>query len=71
MQQWFSTLGLRPQRVRERFLEGSRVDILHTLLHYICFIRILDGVLRLEWGYYNGPQYKNDCKPLPYSVQFS
>jgi len=36
-------LGSRPQRSREPFLEGSRVDILCTQLYYICFIRGLDG----------------------------
>jgi len=30
-------------------LEGSRVYILCTELYYICFIRVLDGVVRLRW----------------------
>jgi len=36
--QWFSAWG------REPFLEGSWVDILCTLLHYICFVRVF------RWG---------------------
>jgi len=32
-----------PQRGREPFLEGSRVDITCTQLYCICYIRVLDG----------------------------
>ena len=34
---------------REPFLEGPPPDILCTELYYICFIQVLDGVVRLEW----------------------
>jgi len=36
-------LGRDPQRGRQPFFEGSRVDILCAQLYYICFIRVLDG----------------------------
>ena len=45
----------QPQKGREPFLEGSRIDILRMQLYYICFIRVLDGG---RWvvvvGCYNG-----------------
>ena len=43
---------------REPFLEGSRADILCTLLHYICFVGVLDGGRWVIVGCYNGPRYK-------------
>ena len=35
------------QRGYEPFLEGLRIDILCTLLYYICFLKVLDGIIGL------------------------
>ena len=40
-------LGPNPRGVLIHFLEGSRLYILCTQLYYICFIRVLDGVVGL------------------------
>jgi len=49
---------VRPQRGRELFWEGSRVDILCTQLYYIPFIRVLDGGSGVVVGCYNASPYK-------------
>jgi len=41
-----------------RFLEGSRVDILCGQLYCICFIRVLDGGRWVMEGCYHGSWYK-------------
>jgi len=48
LERWFSNWGLQPPGGREPFLEGSRVDILCAQLHYIYFIRVIDGVGGLQ-----------------------
>jgi len=47
--QCFSTWVATPYRGREPLLEGSRADILCPELDYICFIRVLAGVVGLYW----------------------
>ena len=59
--QWFSTWGSRPQRGREPFLEGSRVDFMYTA-YYICFIRVLYGAGWVIVSCCNGSRYKRRVK---------
>jgi len=40
-------LGSRPPQGRQPFLEGQRVHILCRQLYYLCFVRVLDGVVGL------------------------
>ena len=48
LDQWFSTWESRPAEGSWSFLDGTQVDILCTQLYYICFIRVLDGVVGLK-----------------------
>ena len=44
LQESFFQFGSQPTKVLRTIFVGSRVDILFTQMHYICFIRVSGGV---------------------------